>query len=153
MKNLFLWALLMSSAGVLPAATGYYVHNLVSDQAGMADFTDPHLVNAWGLATTAASPFWACDAGTGLSAVYLASNTRGAALGTVAPLAPTVPGAGGAAGGHCSGIVANTNTSSFMFSSSATGTPHPASFIFDTLEGTISALAGTADSAAENLLV
>ena len=54
-------------------ATGYLVHNLVSDQAGVADLTDPNLVNAWGISITAASPFWVCDGGTGLSTVYTAS--------------------------------------------------------------------------------
>ena len=60
----------------LHAATGYLVHNLVADTAGVADFTDPNLVNAWGIAISGASPFWLCDGGTGLSTVYAAGATR-----------------------------------------------------------------------------
>ena len=33
--------LFLSTTTILSAATGYYVHNLVSDQQGVADFTDP----------------------------------------------------------------------------------------------------------------
>ena len=139
MKSVLVWALLILPAGVLAAATGYYQHNLVSDQAGQADFTDPNLVNAWGLVTTATSPFWVCD-GTGLSTVYAASDTPGSALGTPnASVKPTVPGAGGAPNGPCTGIVTNTASTSFMISE-AGGTPHGASFIFATEDGTLSGL-------------
>jgi len=36
---------------------------------------DPNLVNAWGIAITAASPFWACVAGTAMSTVYTARTS------------------------------------------------------------------------------
>lgn len=135
-------------------ATGYYRHNLVADTPGTADFTDPNLVNAWGLATSATSPFWVCDAGTGLSTVYAASNTPGAGLGTPnATVKPTVPGAGGSAQGPCTGIVANTATTSFNISTNANPTPRPASFIFDTEDGTISAWANAVDAAHAVLVV
>jgi uncharacterized protein (TIGR03118 family) len=147
------WALLILPAGILPAATGYYKHNLVSDQAGVADFTDPNLVNAWGLATSLTSPFWVCDAGTGLSTVYSASNTPGAALGTPATLKPSIPGAGGSPGGVCTGIVSNPAGSSFLFTSTTNATPRAASFIFATEDGTISAWANAIDPAHAILMV
>jgi uncharacterized protein (TIGR03118 family) len=129
-------------------ATGYYQHNLVADTAGVADFTDPNLVNSWGLVTSATSPFWVCDAGTGLSTVYAASNTPGAGLGAPnATVKPTVPGAGGSASGPCTGIVANTATTSFNISTPANPTPRPSSFIFATEDGTISAWANAVDPA------
>jgi uncharacterized protein (TIGR03118 family) len=154
MKQVIAGVLLMLAAQTLPAATGYYKHNLVSDQPGVADFTDPNLVNAWGLATSATSPFWVCDAGTGLSTVYAASNTPGAGLGTPnATLKPTVPGAGGSLKGTCTGIVANTATTSFNISTTASPTLRPASFIFDTEDGTISAWANGVDPAHAILVV
>jgi uncharacterized protein (TIGR03118 family) len=154
MKQVIAGVLLMLAAQTLPAATGYYKHNLVSDQPGVADFTDPNLVNAWGLATSATSPFWTCDAGTGLSTVYAASNTPGAGLGTPnATLKPTVPGAGGSLKGTCTGIVANTATTSFNISTTASPTLRPASFIFDTEDGTISAWANGVDPAHAILVV
>src|ERR1039457_4357256 len=65
---LFLTAVQLASAAA--PANGYLVHNLVADQPGIADFTDPNLVNPWGFATSATSPFWLTDGGTGLSTVY-----------------------------------------------------------------------------------
>ena len=44
--------------------------NLVSDIAGVARFTDPNLVNPWGLAFSATSPFWVADNATGCSTLY-----------------------------------------------------------------------------------
>jgi uncharacterized protein (TIGR03118 family) len=132
----------------MSGATGYLQHNLVADVAGVADFTDPNLVNAWGLATSAASPFWVCDAGTGLSTVYAASNTPGAGLGTPnATLKPTVPAAGGSTGGICTGMVANSVTTAFNISTTASPTPRSSSFIFATANGTISGWANGVDPA------
>ena len=146
--------ILVTSLRLACAATGFYQHNLVADVAGVADFTDPNLVNAWGIATSATSPFWLCDAGTGLSTVYSASNTPGAALGTPnATLKPAVPGAASNPNGPCTGIVANTATTSFMFSSATVTTPRPASFIFATEDGVISAWANAIDPAHAILLV
>ena len=97
---------------VLPAATGYLVHNLVADSASItspaADFIDTRLVNAWGLVASATSPFWTCDAGTGLSTIYTVNATNATRLGTPnATIQPTVPGAGVTPKGVCTGIVAN----------------------------------------------
>jgi uncharacterized protein (TIGR03118 family) len=45
--------------------------NLQSDIAGVADRTDPNLVNSWGLTiNTTANIFWISDNGTGVSTVY-----------------------------------------------------------------------------------
>src|ERR1035441_9754375 len=69
-RNLYATVLLLTAARLASAATpanGYLVHNLVADQPGIADFTDPNLVNPWGFATSATSPFWVTDGGTGLS--------------------------------------------------------------------------------------
>ena len=94
---------------VLPAATGYLVHNLVADVASTttpaADFIDPRLVNVWGLVASATSPFWTCDYGTGLSTIYTVNATNTTPLGTPnATTQPTVPGTGGLVKGPCTGI-------------------------------------------------
>src|ERR1051325_6649373 len=60
--------------------------NLVSDVPGLAATTDPHLVNPWGLARSATSPWWVADNGTGVSTLYNGSG------GDVAP-GGTIPGA------------------------------------------------------------
>jgi uncharacterized protein (TIGR03118 family) len=143
---------------VLPAATGYLVHNLVADAASVtspaADFIDTRLVNAWGLAAsvtaTGGSPFWTCDAGTGLSTIYTVNATNATPLGTPnATIQPTVPGAGGTPKGVCTGIVANIApaTTPLTFPVTAPGKAAVAAgFIFVTADGVLSAWAGGADT-------
>jgi hypothetical protein len=36
----------------------YSTHNLVSNIPGLADVTDPNLLDPWGISFTASSPFW-----------------------------------------------------------------------------------------------
>src|ERR1039457_1538267 len=143
---------------VLPAATGYLVHNLVADAASVtspaADFIDTRLVNAWGLAAsvtaTGGSPFWTCDAGTGLSTIYTVNPVNAVPLGTPNPnIQPTVPGAGGTPKGPCTGIVSNTATATTppTFPVTAPGKAAVAAgFIFVTEDGVLSAWAGGADA-------
>jgi uncharacterized protein (TIGR03118 family) len=139
---------------VLPAATGYLVHNLVADSASItspaADFIDTRLVNAWGLAASATSPFWACDAGTGLSTIYTVNATNATPLGTPnATTQPTVPGAGGTPKGVCTGIVPNLApaTTPLTFPVTAPGKAAVAAgWIFVTEDGVLSAWASGADA-------
>ena len=78
--NFLSWGLLLAggTASWAAAANAYLVHNLVADQPGLADYTDTNLINPWGIYTTATSPFWVSDAGTGLSAVYSATGAPSA---------------------------------------------------------------------------
>src|SRR6516225_2270220 len=99
-------------------ANAYIQHNLVSDQQGMADVTDPNLVNGWDIASTSTSPFWVSSYGTGLAVVY---STAGAAPTlTVASLKVTItPGKSRSAKlGPLNGQIAN-GTSAFVLSNGA----------------------------------
>lgn len=155
MKKLTVCLLLTLTPQVLPAATGYLVHNLVADSASItsppADFIDTRLVNAWGLAASATSPFWTCDAGTGLSTIYAVNPANTTPLGTPnLTLQPTVPGAGGTPKGVCTGIVSNTSpaTTPPSFPVTAPGKAAVAAgFIFVTEDGVLSAWAFGADPA------
>src|SRR5450432_1797976 len=151
--------LLTLSPAMLPAATGYLVHNLVADAAATvtpaADFIDPNLVNAWGNAITGGSPFWVCDAGTALSTLYTVNAVAVTPpLGTPNPtVKPTIPGAAGAVGkGACTGIVAKTSAAAPAGSTPNFAVTAPgkaavaANFIFVTLQGVLSAWAGGADA-------
>src|SRR5215467_16256902 len=51
---IFSTALPRTAAG----ANHYTQHNLVSDIPGVADQTDPNLVNLWGISMSSTSPFW-----------------------------------------------------------------------------------------------
>jgi uncharacterized protein (TIGR03118 family) len=116
----------------------YTQTNLVSDLANVdgqaVAVQDPNLKNAWGLARSASSPWWVNNAGTGTSTLYTGTGT------IVAPPSPvTVPNAPGAEGASApTGIVFN-GTTDFMITNVPGKTPAPASFIFATLNGTISA--------------
>jgi uncharacterized protein (TIGR03118 family) len=120
----------------------YVVTPLVSDLPGQAPVTDPNLKNAWGVAfTPAASPFWIADNATGLSTLYDGDGTIVKLVVTI-PCPPT-PGQGSScpASAAPTGMVWNPTTSpttGFL----VPGTSLPASFIWDTEDGTLSAWAG-----------
>ena len=100
--------------------SAFTVTNLVSDQPGVAVTTDPNLVNAWGLTSTATSPWWVSDNGKDVSTLYRADGSKVALTVGVAS-APT-------------GAVANPGTS---FAVTNGTTSAPAVFIFSTEDGTI----------------
>ena len=81
-------ALLSLSFSAAAQTTGkanvYVQHNLVSDIPGMADVTDPNLVDPWGLSFSATSPFWVSNAGKSNSTLYNGS-------GTITPVVVAVP--------------------------------------------------------------
>jgi uncharacterized protein (TIGR03118 family) len=120
----------------------YVITNLVSDLPKTAAVQDPNLKNAWGVAfTPAASPFWIADNATGLATLYDGD-------GTTVPLVVTIPCPPAAGqGSSCpptaapNGMVWNptTNVSTAFL---VPGTKLPASFIFGTEDGTISAWTG-----------
>jgi uncharacterized protein (TIGR03118 family) len=137
-------AALILAARALPAATppgnAYLVHNLVADQPGIADFTDPNLVNPWGLYTSSGSPFWVNDAGTGLATVY-SSN------GAVSATKPAIPpSAKGATPAPVTGGVFNA-TGGFLIQTKAPN------FIFVTTQGTVSGYVGSISTATAELMV
>ena len=111
--------------GTQAQAQHYTQTNLVSDQSGMATFTDPNLVNPWGLSRSSSSPWWAADNGTGLSTLY---NGTGVAQSLVV----TVPPASGTDPGVPTGTVFN-GTTGFELAPGKT-----ARFLFVTEDGTVS---------------
>ncbi len=146
MKKAAFCLFLTLSPGLLPAATGYLVHNLVADDnsTATADFYDSRMINPWGF--TSGGTFWLCDLG--ISTLYGANATATTPIGAVnTTIQPTVPGAGGAKG-SCTGIVSNTApaTTPPTFPVTAPGkAPVAASFIFVTEQGVLSAWANGAD--------
>ncbi|HUC72774.1 MAG TPA: TIGR03118 family protein [Stellaceae bacterium] len=136
-------------------ANRYVQTNLTSDLPGVAPNTDPVLQNAWGVTfTPAASPFWISDNATGCSTLYDGTGVPQPATplrvklplpgGMVPPTAcmhndpknplnptPAVP----------TGLVWNPTTmpaTAFL----VPGTMLPATFIWDTEDGTIAAWTG-----------
>ncbi len=109
---------------------GYVQRNLVSDGFVPAEHTDPNLVNAWGLARGATSPWWVADNGASVTTLY---DGEGAAQPAASPLVVRIAGAGGA--GNPTGAVATAGAGFVVSSGSASG---PARFIFASEDGTIS---------------
>jgi len=110
-----------------PQPNAYVQHNLVSDVSGMADLTDPSLVNPWGLAQGPNTPAWVADNGTNVATLYRGDGVIGP-LQKV-PLTVTIPGGGP------TGQVFNP-TSGFVVED-GNGHSGPAAFIFDSESGDI----------------
>lgn len=68
------------------------VTNLVTDDqsAHPAKITDPALVNAWGIASSATGPFWVSSNGGGVATVYSVNSVTQAT--TKVALTVTIPG-------------------------------------------------------------
>lgn len=129
----------------------YAVVPLVSDLNGAAEFRDPVLQNAWGVAfTPAGSPFWVADNATGCATLYNGDGTKLALQVSIPlpgnfvpptdcqPVNPNAPPTPTPA--SPTGIIWNPTTNpatAFL----VPGTNLPASFIFVTEDGTISAWA------------
>jgi uncharacterized protein (TIGR03118 family) len=112
------------------AATGYVQHNLVSDIPGLADQTDPNLVNPWGLSSSPTSPLWVSNNHSGNTTVYTGSGqpfpaTNPLAVQIPAPISGNLPSAP-------TGQVFNA-TSEFVLAGG-----QPALFLFASEDGTIS---------------
>lgn len=113
------------------AANAYVRHGMIADTASAgADLVDPNLVNVWGICTSASSPFWVSDTGTGLSTVYSYSGKATLSISGTKPTVPAAPSSGTAHGTPTGCVIGN--------GSFPVATGDNASFIFDTLDGTIS---------------
>jgi uncharacterized protein (TIGR03118 family) len=106
----------------------YKKTNLVSDIPGFAQIEDPLLVNPWGIAMSATSPFWVANAGSGTSTLY--QGDVGGSPFVKNSLNVTIPG------GLPTGTVFN-GSSDFSFTGG--GSTGPARFLFASITGRISA--------------
>ena len=129
----------------------YVVAPLTSDLPNVAPNTDPVLQNAWGVTfTPGASPFWIADNATGCSTLYDGTgvpqpspplrvkiplpggSVPSTACQTVNPKNPNPP-----TNAAPTGLVWNPTTTFLV-----PNTTSPATFIFDTEDGTVSAWTG-----------
>ena len=114
----------------------YRQTNLVSDLPGFAQLLDPLLINPWGLAQLATSPFWVANSSSSTATLY-GGDVGGSPFFKNA-LNVTIPG------GLPTGAVSNSGTDFVITSGGGTG---PARFIFASITGNIIAWrAGTVAS-------
>ena len=132
-----LLSLISPLAGLASAQNNYLQTNLVSDIQGLAAHTDPNLVNPWGITSTATSPFWVSDNGTGLSTLY---NTSGTPQGLVVTIPPPLGSPAGTRSAP-TGTVFNGTTN---FNGDL--------FLFATEGGTIAGWRGALGTTAETLV-
>jgi uncharacterized protein (TIGR03118 family) len=128
--NVSVCLLFLSAAGAAQAQSGansYRVVNLVSNVAGVAEQTDPGMVDPWGFSNPG-SPFWLSDHGSGLSTVYAGTGVPNANV------IVTIPAAGGSGTGKPTGQVQNSAGAAFKLSNGGN-----ASFIFASEDGLITA--------------
>jgi uncharacterized protein (TIGR03118 family) len=78
----FLLLLLLFAAASVSAQPHYKQTNLVSDVPGLAQFTDPDLVNPWGLDASATGPWWSANNETATSTLYNGSGVKQALVVT-----------------------------------------------------------------------
>jgi uncharacterized protein (TIGR03118 family) len=116
--------------GALPASAQYRQKNLVSDRAGLARYTDPNLIDAWGMAELPNGGFIVADALSGTVTFY---GQDGKTLRSAVTV-PAAPGLPPGTPGSPTGLVANP-TSEFVISKN--GKSAPALYLFSTLDGLI----------------
>ena len=127
---LVLIAVVPSMSQPAPPA-GYQQTNLVSDVPGRAMFTDPNLVNAWGMSFGQNTFIWVSDNGTGVATLYDGSGVAQSLVVTI-PVPPSSTGASAPTGQlFHSGM-------GFEVDSGTMAGLVPALFIFVTEDGTIS---------------
>jgi hypothetical protein len=95
--------LVMTFAGVAPTSASPFLLTPLASSA-----TDSQLVNPWGIAASATSPFWIGSNGSGVSEIY---NGAGVKQGLVV----SIPGEGSVTGVVFSGVAGSFNGDLFLF--------------------------------------
>src|SRR5438270_1052584 len=88
---------------VVPTVT-FTQTNLVSDVPGMAQRTDPNLVNPWGIAVGLNSGLWVADNHSGVATTY---DGAGQPIPAGSPLVVSVPSPDGTGAGAPTGVATN----------------------------------------------
>jgi uncharacterized protein (TIGR03118 family) len=151
-RSLALMAFTMVIAASNARADGGYVQtNLVSNTPGVAQQTDPNLINPWGIALSATSPFWIANQGAGDATVYKVTGTAGTtSSGTL--LTVGVPNIGAAPGSEANGPTGQVSTAAAGITTGSTDfqvNGSKAAFIFSNLDGSISGWGGGASGTIE----
>jgi uncharacterized protein (TIGR03118 family) len=132
---------LVSAPGLL-LADEYSQINLVSDIPGLANKTDPNLLDPWGVSFSTTSPFWVSNQASGTSTLYDGAGNKIPLTVTTRNLGDAPSSINNGPTGQVFNIGGSTN---FLVGGTGTG----ANFIFANLDGSISAWNGGAGTTAE----
>lgn len=99
------------------AAVQFQVINLVTDDqtAHPAQLTDPLLVNAWGISSSGASPFWVSSNGKAVAEVYRVNPTTNVTTIAAPPAPVNIVGSGTVTGQAFANVAGNFNGDTFLF--------------------------------------
>jgi uncharacterized protein (TIGR03118 family) len=125
----------------------YIETNIISNETGVAPITDPNLIDPWGVAFSATSPLWVSNQGSGTATVYKITGTTGSAPALtegVANISNAPPSGSNGPTGQVSTAAPGVTTGATDFEVSGV----KSSFIFDNLDGSISAWRGGLTSSA-----
>jgi uncharacterized protein (TIGR03118 family) len=123
---------LLATGSAATADTVYVLTNLVANTKNLVQPLDPQLQNAWGVANAPGGPLWVSDNNDGLSTLYDGNGVKQGLVVTIPLPAGKVPPPAAAP----TGMVWNPTTS---FPITVGSTTAPATFIFDSEDGTITA--------------
>src|ERR1700730_14838677 len=122
------------SLGSVSFGQNYTQTKLQANAPGVAEATDPQLVNSWGMTRTSGSPWWVADNAKGVATLYNGPGMKQSVVVTIPPANPNNPSKPTGNTGTPTGIISNSSTTDFVLAPGA-----PANFIFATLDGTIAA--------------
>src|SRR5579862_3658499 len=127
---------LAATSSLWAQQTGYFQTNVVSNTYGIANTTDPQLLNPWGISFLPGQDFWIANNNSGTSTLYDQNGNKDAGL------VVTIPGAAKNPNGNCSpgcptGNVSNGNGGSFA----------GGQFIFATEDGLVADWSGASNTA------
>jgi uncharacterized protein (TIGR03118 family) len=132
-KTIVFIAAVLFMTAALSRATGFDWENLQSNVHGVAELTDRHVVNPWGLARSAWDTIFVADNGTGVATEYFEDGTPAPSFGN--PRVITIPpSAANTEGANPTGTIWN-HTSSFHVSNGVNSLP--AKLIFVSEDGMI----------------
>ena len=138
---------LLVAAGTARAGAIYVQTNLVTSNQSVvqAQQTDPNLINPWGMAFSTTSPLWVSNQGSGNATVYKLTGTSSSPTLLTVP----IPNLGGAPPSDANGPTGQVSTAAPGVATMSTdfqvnngGANGKAAFIFDNLDGSISAWRG-----------
>jgi len=113
--NMFRRLALSSTMALLGGAVSFGQHytqtNVQANTPGVAEATDPQLINSWGLSRTSGSAWWVADNATGVATLYNGPGTKQSLTVTIPPADPNnkkTPI------GSPTGIITNGSTTDFV---------------------------------------
>jgi uncharacterized protein (TIGR03118 family) len=115
----------------LGVTQAYRQSNYISDVAGIAFVQDPLLVNPWGQASSASSPFWVANNGSNTSTIYRSATPFDTVTANPGLSSVTIPG------DEPTGTVFNTTASDFVLPGACAMPPCKATFLFASITGNI----------------